>query len=42
MHDKTKLGKKREKVRKSETNADPPRGDGEWAQKSLLEVILYY
>ena len=29
-------------MQKSETNADAPKGDGEWDRKSLLEVIIFY
>ena len=42
LHNKTKLEKKWEKMQKSETDADPPRGDGDWAWKNLLEEILFY
>ena len=40
LHNKTKLEQKREKMQKSETDTDPPWGDGEWARKSLLEMIF--
>ena len=42
LHNKTKLEQEREKMQKSETDADPPWGDGEWARKSLLEMIIFY
>ena len=42
LHDKTKLEQKGKKMQKSETDADPPWGDGEWARKSLLEDITFY
>ena len=29
-------------MQKSETNADPPWGDGEQAQKSLFEKFFYF
>ena len=41
LHNNTKLEKKREKMQKSETDVDPPWGDGEWARKSLIEMIFF-
>ena len=41
LHINTKLEKKWEKMQKSETDADPPGGDGEWARKSLLKKIHF-
>ena len=42
---KTKLKQNVEKIRtteKKEKRREPPRGDGEWARKSLLEFLFYY
>ena len=33
---------KRGKMQKSETDTDPPRGDEEWAQKSLLKKRISF
>ena len=37
MHVITKLEQKKGRMRKGETDADPPWGDGERARKSLLK-----
>ena len=46
MHVSTKLEQKKGKKQKSETDADPPSGDGERARKSLLKkkkiIIIGY
>ena len=42
LHVNTKLEQKKGKMQKSETDADPPWGDGQWAWKSLLEMIPFY
>ena len=34
--------RKKGKMQKSEMDADPPRGDGEQARKSLFEKIFFY
>ena len=41
LHNKTNIEQKWEKMQKGETDADPPWGDGEWARKSLLEMIIF-
>ena len=30
------------KYSKKDTDANPPRGDGEWARKSLFKELFYY
>ena len=43
LHVSTKLEHKKGRMQKSETDADPPWGDGEQARKSLLKkYFLYY
>ena len=32
-----KQNRKNGKMQKNETDADPPRGDGDWARKSLIK-----
>ena len=42
LHNKTKLEQKTgKKSKKGETDADPPWGDGEWARKSLIKMIIF-
>ena len=41
LHDKTKLEQKKEKMQKSEMDADPPWGDGERARRGLVEDIPF-
>ena len=41
IHNNTKLEQKWEKMQKGETDANPPWGDGEWARKSLIEMIIF-
>ena len=42
LNNNTKLEPKRGKMKKSETDVDPPWGGREWERKNLLEMIIFY